>query len=88
MLHILNNYMNLQLLCWCDWLTSDHSLYELFAHMATFWTEQPTEDESIIKHYHDQTTSHKQLQMHSTDSNNQFNEISWVYLTSFNWKPV
>ena len=81
-------YTNLQLLCWCDWLTSDHSLYVLFAHMATFWTEQPTEGESIIKHYHDQTTSHKQLQMHSTDSNNQFNEISWVYLTSFNWKPV
>ena len=79
---------DLQLLCWCDWLTSDHSLYVLFAHMATFWREQPTRGENIIKHYHDQTTSHEQLQMHSTDSNNQFNEISWVYLTSFNWMPV
>ena len=41
-------YTNLQLLCLCDWLTSDHSLYVLFAHMVTFWTEQPTEGESII----------------------------------------
>ena len=44
-------YTNLQLLCWCDWLTSDHSLYVLFAHMATFWTEQPTMGDNIIKQY-------------------------------------
>ena len=50
MLHILY-YTNLQLLCWCDWLTSDHSLYVLFAHMATFWTEQPTRGDNIIKQY-------------------------------------
>ena len=50
-------YTNLQLLCWCDWLTSDHSLYVLFAHMATFWTEQPTEGDNIIKHY--QQSNHK-----------------------------
>ena len=50
-------YTNLQLLCWCDWLTSDHSLYVLFAHMATFWTEQPTKGDNIIKHY--QQSNHK-----------------------------
>ena len=50
-------YTNLQLLCWCDWLTSDHSLYVLFAHMETFWTGQPTRGESNIKHY--QQSNHK-----------------------------